>query len=56
MATCHTQMNKRANVEKEPSRHEAQERAIDGRRDARDTERQKEQWCSLPEAEGEMAV
>lgn len=56
MATRHTQMNKRANVEKEPSRHEAHERAMDGRRDARYTERQKEQWCSLLGAEGETAV
>lgn len=56
MATRHTQMNKRANVEKEPSKHEAHERAMDGRRDARYTERQKEQWCSLLGAEGETAV
>ncbi len=56
MAARHTQMNKRANVEKEPSRHEAHERAMDGRRDARYTERQKEQWCSLQGAEGETAV
>lgn len=55
MEPRHTQTNKRANVEKEQSRHGAHVCVMDGRKDARYTERQKEQWCSLL-AEGETAV